>query len=57
MELAAVPDIKAERIAWILISDIVCRHGTPVYVTVHHKPPVKSALVNDFIADSAYLQL
>lgn len=32
MELIAVPDTKAERIAWAFVKEIVCRHGTPAYL-------------------------
>ena len=32
MELIAVPDTKAERIAWAFVTQIVCRHGTPAYL-------------------------
>ncbi len=32
MELIAVPDIKADRIATCFLKEIVCRHGTPAYL-------------------------
>ena len=32
MELIALPNIKAETVAWAFIEEVVCRHGTPAYL-------------------------